>query len=102
MTQEQRKYLGEFPAPDSDEANYSKEEMAIEYIGRYGYIDGDHHKQWVLDQVARILMGTPVLVTEARWSDGNSEIRLRTGEPSAEYFEWRGENFDEDDEGIAP
>jgi hypothetical protein len=99
---EQIKYLGEFPAPESDEAKYSKEEMAIEYIGRYGYIDGAHHKQWVLDQVARILLGTPVIVTEARWSNGESEIRLRTGDPSGEYLEWRGDDFDEDDEGIAP
>lgn len=29
---------------------------AMEIIERYGGIDGDHHKQWVIDQVARALM----------------------------------------------
>lgn len=28
---------------------------ALELILRYGGIDGDHHKQWVLDQVVRTL-----------------------------------------------
>ena len=28
---------------------------ACEIIGRYGMIDGSHHKQWVLDQVLRVL-----------------------------------------------
>ena len=32
-------------------------EAAMEFISRYGYIDGGHHKQWVLDQVARVLLG---------------------------------------------
>ena len=96
------KYLGEFPAPDSEESGYTKDEMALEYLARYSYIDGAHHKTWVLDQVARILLGTPVIVTEAKWESGHSEIRLRTGEPSPEYLEWRGEDFSEDDEGIAP
>jgi hypothetical protein len=30
---------------------------ALELLGRYGGIDGDHHKAWVLDQIARILIG---------------------------------------------
>lgn len=96
------KYLGEFPAPLSEESSYTKDEMAVEYLARYSHIDGDHHKTWLLDQVARILLGTPVIVTEARWESGHSEIRLNTGEPSEEYLEWRGDDFSEDDEGIAP
>ena len=28
---------------------------ALDYIYRYGGIDGEHHKQWVLDQVVRSL-----------------------------------------------
>ena len=27
---------------------------ALEIIHRYGGIDGEHHKQWVLDQIVRI------------------------------------------------
>lgn len=82
----------------------SAQELAMEYISMYGYIDGDHHKQWALDQVARILLGTPVVVTEARWSSGHKELRYRTGEPSPEYLEWLGDDDPEDDDvvGIAP
>ncbi len=32
-------------------------DAALELIGRYGGNDGGHHKQWVLDQVARALLG---------------------------------------------
>ena len=34
-----------------------KEYAALELIGQYGGVDGSHHKDWVLDQVARILAG---------------------------------------------
>lgn len=30
---------------------------ALDLINRYGGIDGEHHKQWVIDQVVRILAG---------------------------------------------
>ena len=30
---------------------------AIEMATKYGGIDGDHHKAWVLDQICRILLG---------------------------------------------
>ena len=30
---------------------------AINIIGRYGNCDGGSHKQWVLDQVLRVLLG---------------------------------------------
>lgn len=32
-----------------------KIEKALEMIESYGGIDGGHHKQWVLDQLVRIL-----------------------------------------------
>lgn len=32
-------------------------EQAINLILEYGYIDGAHHKQWLLDQVLRVLAG---------------------------------------------
>lgn len=83
-------------------------EWALEYIGRYGQIDGAHHKQWVLDQVARILKGTPVAVVLARWENGHTEYRFDTGEPSESYLSWVREMKGKDemeycyDEGIAP
>ena len=30
---------------------------ALEYIYRYGQIEGDHHRAWVIDQVTRELLG---------------------------------------------
>ncbi len=33
-------------------------EKALDLIIKYGGIDGDHHKAWVLDQVTRALSGT--------------------------------------------
>lgn len=32
-------------------------DMAMNVIERYGSFEGDHHKQWVLDQVVRALLG---------------------------------------------
>ena len=39
----------------------SAEERIEEAVGvacRYGSIDGDHHKAWVIDQMVRILLGS--------------------------------------------
>lgn len=109
-------YLGETPVTDltgTPFEGYTHVEWALEYIGRYGGIDGDHHKTWVLDQAARILHGTPVHVVLAKWANGTTEYRFNTGEPTKEYREWveslRGEYDEENeeyeygyDEGIPP
>lgn len=110
------KYLGEFQTEEY--SNISKPEWMMKYIETYGGFDGSHHKAWVIDQVARIYHGTPVIVKEARWEkedsgDIHTEIRFNTGEPSQEYLNWVKEmrgNYDEEydeyeyeyDEGIAP
>ena len=31
---------------------------ALEIAKKYGTIDGSHHKQWVIDQMVRVLQGT--------------------------------------------
>lgn len=58
---------------------------ALEVIERYGGIDGQHHKTWVIDQVARMLTG-----------DGYNEwVReMKDGEDGPETYDW--------DTGIAP
>ena len=58
---------------------------ALDLIVRYGGIDGAHHKDWVLDQVARVLAG-----------DGYNEMvrRAKIGQDGPETHEWN--------EGIAP
>lgn len=58
---------------------------ALEVIEQYGGIDGGHHKQWVLDQVARALLGGGY----REWV-----IAMKAGEDGPETYEW--------DEGIPP
>lgn len=57
---------------------------ALDVITQYGSIDGDHHKQWVLDQVVRIL------------ADDYHEwvLEFCDGEDGPDTYDW--------DEGIAP
>lgn len=111
----QIKYLGErvIDVKETKYKDYSPQDWVIHYIESYGQIDGSHHKQWVMDQVVRILKGTPVIVRLAEWDNGLKELRVKTGEPSAEYLKWVEEmkgKFDEEeddylydyDEGIAP
>ena len=54
-----------------------------------------------------------MIITEARWDNGTTELRVSTGEPSQAYLDWvlemKGEYNEEDeeytyeyDEGIAP
>lgn len=105
-------YLGEFPVDVSTHPVYSKYtpgDWAMMFIEHYGHIDGDHHKLWVLDQVARILKGTPVIVVQARWENHLPDDRFNVANPPSEaYKKWvhgmvSGENEGYDyDEGIAP
>jgi hypothetical protein len=108
-------YLGEFTVNIQTHAvykNYTSADWALYFIAHYGQIDGDHHKTWVLDQVARILKGTPVIVKTVKWGSGYEEDRVELGEPSQAYKDWVEEmkgSTDEDgsreynyDDGIAP
>jgi len=82
------------------------------YIERYAQIDGAHHKQWVLDQIVRIIKNTPIVIKLAKWTDGTEEYRYDTDYPSKEYLDWveevkeyDAENYEyiyDYDEGIAP
>lgn len=91
---------------------YTKEDWAMYFIERYGQYDGGHHKQWVLDQIARILKGTPVVIELAKWENGEEEYRVSTDENvSIDYKNWAHEMLGgiEDgeyeysyDEGVAP
>lgn len=86
------KYLGETPVDvktHPEFKNYTPTDWAMYFIERYGQFDGGHHKQWVLDQVVRILKGTPVEVKLAKWADGEENYRVSTvDEPSEEYKQW--------------
>jgi len=82
-------YLGESPLPpDSKYHDYSPTDWAMEFISSYGQIDGAHHKAWVLDQVARILHGTPVKSSMITYANGQEEVRFETDHPPLEYLLW--------------
>ena len=104
-------YLGEFPVElkDTPFARYTSADWALHFIGQYGGIDGAHHKQWLIDLIARILNGAHIKIVQARWEGGETEYRLdvvasdayitwvkemKAGEDGPETYEW--------DEGIAP
>lgn len=104
-------YLGEFEIEKDCEYNfYTKEQFVLMYIERYSSIDGAHHKDWLIDQIARILNNVKVIITKAKWNNGEEEYRFRLGEPTLQYLEWvkevksgeDGENTYEYDFGIAP
>lgn len=107
-------YLGEFDVDleNTPFSNYQPNDWVMDFVEKYSQIDGAHHKQWVLDQVARILKGTHVIVTVAKWDDGSQEYRIRLAPPSEQYLQWVDDmlgSTDEQnnreysyDEGIAP
>lgn len=105
-------YLGEKKVniKDTPYKDYTEKDWAFHFIECYGGIDGSHHKDWVLDQAARCLLGTKVIIKIASWSDGTQEYRISTGAPSAKYKRWvkdicdgeDGPNTYEYSEGVAP
>lgn len=84
------RYLGEtvLNIHETEYAMYSPKDWALLWIHKYGGIDGAHHKDWVLDQVSRILNGTKIIMKHARWSTGEEEYRFTLDEPSYEYYMW--------------
>ena len=63
-----------------------KEYEAIEMIGQCGGYDGGHHKQWVIDQTLRILLGDEMY---PKWLETHCK-----GEDGLNTYGW--------DEGIPP
>lgn len=67
--------------------NAERIKKALDIITCDGGVDGDHHKQWALDQVVRALTGCPT--TEDTWIDSNGDENLNeTQGESTEYREW--------------
>jgi hypothetical protein len=64
---------------------HTKIAMALDVIFKYGQIEGDHHRAWVIDQVVRELTGN-------HYKDFIDVYCEHDGVPNA--YEWN--------EGIAP
>lgn len=91
IAESEKHYLGVFPVDISTHPVYSKytpADWAMVFVERYGQFDGAWHKAWALDQVARILKGSPIVVVQARWDNHKPEDRISVGEPSAAYLAW--------------
>ena len=67
-----KKYLGDFEVDikETPYANHTPNDWVMTFLYCYSQIDGSHHKQWVLDQIARIMKGTKVIVKLAKWDNG--------------------------------
>lgn len=46
--------------------------ISVNIIHQYGLIDGDHHKMWVLDQVARELLKDEY----EKWADSDWDVGI--------------------------
>lgn len=97
--------------------DYEKEDWVLKWLELYGGFDGEHHKIWLQDQIARIIHGTEVIVKVATWGEDGfvdiAEYQYSLGEPPLSYHNWvldmRGNYDEENDEydydysvGIAP
>lgn len=69
----------------AEDSDLDKTEKVLDLIHQYGGIDGDHHKQWLLDQIVRTIMGDDY----ALWV-----LKYEHGEDGPKTYEW--------DVGIAP
>jgi hypothetical protein len=70
--------------------NQEKQNKIIDIITRFGDIDGVHHKQWILDQIVRILL------TPDEYLKWKKEMKGEYDELNDEY------EYEDWDEGIAP
>ena len=110
VTSKYGRYLGQFQIKPPAGTDVSPAALALSLIGRYGGYDGEHHKTWVLDQVARILNGAPITWYERRWERDNHREQDFTVGTCARYQGWVRDLKNGEDgpdtyhysEGIAP
>ena len=98
------KYLGTFDVDETTNPyhDFTRENWVLHYVRIFGQYKGEHHKFWLLDQIARILNDTPVIVTEERWGNKYGVVRqefdFNLGEPSEGYKQWVHEVREWDEE----
>lgn len=69
-------------------ANHTTNDWIRYWIDGYGSTDGAHHKQWLIDQIAKLTFGTPVIIKLAKWDNGQEEYRITLGKTNDEYNKW--------------
>jgi hypothetical protein len=68
--------------PDTATILNARIEAALQVIVRFGGIDGDHHKAWVIDQVTRHLTGpdyAAFVAAAKQGEDGPNTYSWETG-----------------------
>lgn len=70
---------------------------ALDIACKSAGVDGEHHKQWVIDQMIRALTNCPMIQRKALNAQGKQYDYLAQGE-SDEYMEWVA-NFEDGDDG---
>jgi hypothetical protein len=90
---------------DSPFKGYNKLKYIMYYVEYYGFFDGDHHKKWVLDRIARIAYGSTPVISKHTFEDGRVVYDVSFDNPSKQYLEWVEGIKEEDgeyDEGLPP
>jgi hypothetical protein len=101
-------YLGEtiVDISNTEFKNYKKHDWVLYFISKYGGIDGADHKDWVLDQIARISNNTKLIIKIAKWDNDEQEYRIELDSPSKKYYKWIKDITENDKyyykEGVAP
>lgn len=111
MNNDVGKFLGEriisVKFDESPFKAYKRKDWILWFVSNYGYIDGEEHKQWLIDQIAQICLGVKVIIKLAEWESGHTEYRVTLGEPNKAYKNWAGGYGPPNDgsgwdQGIAP
>jgi len=82
-------YKGQTDITDEYNARHKTNKLIQDMIVMYGGIDGSHHKDWLLDQIARLSHGGLLKVYMAEWENGHTELRLGEVSKTEEYMKWR-------------
>jgi hypothetical protein len=69
-------------------ALYNKHDWAMYWIEMYSGIDGSHHKDWLIDQIARILNDTNVIIKRRVYDDKHEEYIFDLDKPPQKYWDW--------------
>ena len=80
------KYLGEFDKKVITPTIPERQQWVLDYITSYGGIDGSHHKDWVLDQCVRIILGNSIETCTAKWDCGEENFRFNLTNPPTEAY----------------
>jgi hypothetical protein len=72
-------------------AHYEKHDWAMLWIEMHNEFYENSQKDWLTDQISRILQGNKIIMKEAKWKNGNNELRFTLAEPTEEYLKWSEE-----------